>query len=91
MRTAFSKMLALERKRTERSQRPYVLMLLDFPGGVRESDPQRMFERVLTAASVATRETDRKGWSEDGLSLGYHLYGNQPGPRSSRSERAGKH
>ena len=80
MRTAFLKMLALERKRTERSQRPFVLMLLDFPGVVREGDPERMFEPVLTAVSVATRETDLKGWYEDGLIIGIIYTEIGPGP-----------
>jgi lipopolysaccharide/colanic/teichoic acid biosynthesis glycosyltransferase len=57
--------LRLERKRSERSERPFALLLLD----VREilADPalQCVFERVLLSVSKCTRETDLKGWYED--------------------------
>ena len=58
----FMRMLRLERKRTERSHRRFVLMILEsgnlFKGGSREET----VDKVLRALSRATRDTDLKGW-----------------------------
>ncbi len=59
---AFRRMISLERKRSERSQRPFVLLLIDsgrnFPG-----DKQgRVLLDMLSALQGATRETDVTGW-----------------------------
>lgn len=62
---SFLYFLRLERKRSERSERPFALLLLD----VREiwADPayRYLVERVLSSLSRCTRETDLKGWYED--------------------------
>jgi lipopolysaccharide/colanic/teichoic acid biosynthesis glycosyltransferase len=64
----FMKMLCLERKRTERSGRRFVLMLLD-PGSLLKSDP-RIVATLLTVVSQSTRDTDLVGWYEDGAVIG---------------------
>lgn len=55
---AFRKVISLERRRTERSRKPFVLMLLDF-----SSSPET-FDRgqLRQALSVSVRETDMVGW-----------------------------
>ena len=67
----FTKMLWLERKRTERSSRGFVLMLLD-PGKLLKSgskdedarqDPRRPYRNPI-------RDTDMTGWYKDGAMLG---------------------
>src|SRR4051794_11787523 len=65
----FMKMLCLERKRTERSGRRFVLMLLD-PGSLLKSDNPRIVATLLTVVSQSTRDTDLVGWYEDGAVIG---------------------
>jgi lipopolysaccharide/colanic/teichoic acid biosynthesis glycosyltransferase len=65
----FIKMLCLERKRTERSGRRFVLMLLD-PGSLLKSDNPRIVATLLTVVSQSTRDTDLVGWYEDGAVIG---------------------
>jgi Bacterial sugar transferase len=66
----FVRMLRLERKRTERSQRPFVLMLLDSRLLLKGGNNREQFEKVLCAMTSSTRETDIKGWYEDGAIFG---------------------
>jgi len=66
----FVRMLRLERKRTERSQRPFVLMLLDSRLLLKAGNSGAQFEKVLCALAHLTRETDIKGWYEDGAVFG---------------------
>jgi exopolysaccharide biosynthesis polyprenyl glycosylphosphotransferase len=64
----FKRMLCLERKRTERSSSRFVLMLLELTGLLKneESDATPVLNRILTALSQSTRETDIKGWYRSG-------------------------
>lgn len=60
---SFQRMLALERKRADRSGRRFVLMLLGCRtllkvGGQRPEE----FEKTLSALLGSTRDTDIKGW-----------------------------
>jgi len=59
---AFRRMISVERKRSERSQRPFVLLLID-TGGAQPSEKQsRILVDMLSALQGATRETDVTGW-----------------------------
>ena len=59
---AFRRMISLERKRSERSQRPFVLLLID-TGRSQPGDKQGpVLLDVLSALQGATRETDVTGW-----------------------------
>jgi hypothetical protein len=58
---AFHKMISLERRRTERSQKCFLLMLLDMDPTV-SAKSQRTLAKVLAAVSESTRETDITGW-----------------------------
>lgn len=59
---AFRRMISLERKRSERSQRPFVLLLID-TGHSQPGDKQgRVLLDMLSALQGATRETDVTGW-----------------------------
>ena len=67
----FQRMISLERKRSERSRKPFLLMIVDM------GDQQRPSERVtkaltsiLTGISEGTRETDVVGWFKTGHSVG---------------------
>jgi lipopolysaccharide/colanic/teichoic acid biosynthesis glycosyltransferase len=65
----FLRMLYLERKRTERSGRRFVLMLLKSDNLLRAANKQ-VFETLLHTLFHSSRETDIKGWYKDGLILG---------------------
>ncbi len=59
---AFRRMISQERKRSERSQRPFVLLLID-TGRTQPGDKQgRVLLDMLSALRGATRETDVTGW-----------------------------
>ena len=67
---AFRRMIAIERKRTERSGKPFLLMLLD--GGNRHESPRmrKALDTMLVALQAATRETDVIGWYQDQTIVG---------------------
>jgi lipopolysaccharide/colanic/teichoic acid biosynthesis glycosyltransferase len=69
-RDQFLGMLRLERKRTERSRRSFVLMLLASPRLLRTDRRGDAFEQVVSALSRSTRETDIKGWYKEGSTIG---------------------
>jgi lipopolysaccharide/colanic/teichoic acid biosynthesis glycosyltransferase len=66
----FMTMLRLERKRTERSHRRFVLMLLESCTLLKAGEEQDTFHRVVGALSRSTRETDIKGWYKDHAVIG---------------------
>jgi exopolysaccharide biosynthesis polyprenyl glycosylphosphotransferase len=67
---AFHTMLTFERRRAERSRKPFALMLLD-SRAVHTNGNGAAFSAGLTnAISEATRETDITGWYEEGEILG---------------------
>ena len=59
---AFHRMISLERKRTERSRKPFLLMLLDMGNGLRSEKNGKALDKILSALSLSTRETDVTGW-----------------------------
>jgi lipopolysaccharide/colanic/teichoic acid biosynthesis glycosyltransferase len=66
----FVRMLRLDRKRTERSGRPFVLMLLESSHLLKSDGDGSALEKVLSALALSTRETDIKGWFKSGVVLG---------------------
>jgi hypothetical protein len=67
----FVRALSLERKRTERSRKPFVLALLNLHGvEVLNGDKNTYLHRVVSAISSFTRETDIIGWYCHGTVLG---------------------
>src|SRR6266852_5791544 len=67
---AFHTMLTLERRRAERSRKPFVLMLLDASAFVNEGAASRFMSRVSSVLMKCTRETDLVGWHKNGVVLG---------------------
>jgi len=60
---AFHRMISLERKRTERSRKPFLLMLLDMGDTLPTGNANgKALEKILPALAVTTRETDVTGW-----------------------------
>ena len=59
---AFHRMISLERKRTERSRKPFLLMLLDMGDAAPVANHGKALEKILSALAITTRETDVTGW-----------------------------
>jgi lipopolysaccharide/colanic/teichoic acid biosynthesis glycosyltransferase len=59
---SFRGMIAVERKRTERSRQPFLLLLLDAGNCLPSDTSGKVLSQVLSALSQATRETDVTGW-----------------------------
>ena len=59
---SFRRMIAVERKRTERSRQPFLLLLLDVGTCLPSDSNGRVLGHVLSALSRTTRETDVTGW-----------------------------
>jgi lipopolysaccharide/colanic/teichoic acid biosynthesis glycosyltransferase len=62
---ALAKLLSLERKRTDRSGRRFILMLLDATALLTSKSHGRAFDHFIRTLADTTRETDAKGWYKD--------------------------
>jgi lipopolysaccharide/colanic/teichoic acid biosynthesis glycosyltransferase len=67
---AFVRMISLERKRSERSRKPFVLMLLDMGRPLAPGKSGKALEKIMAALAVATRETDVTGWYKSNFIVG---------------------
>jgi len=67
---SFKRMIARERKRTERSASPFLLMLLEAGDQNSEERSQQLLTRVISALRPATRETDVIGWHKNNFCVG---------------------
>ncbi|HUV68963.1 MAG TPA: sugar transferase [Terracidiphilus sp.] len=71
----FRRMIAVERKRTERSKEPFLLMLLEMghqPGSEMKATP---LESMASALLASSRETDMIGWYKDQKTVGVMFTG----------------
>jgi len=66
----FRKMLALERKRTERSKEPFLLMLLEAGKQHNPAKSAKALDGMISVLLQSTRETDVIGWYKDGTTVG---------------------
>lgn len=66
---SFHAMLTFERRRAERSRKPFVLMLLDSIAACTNGHRPDFIQRLTTILLDATRETDLIGWHEEGAVL----------------------
>src|SRR5215470_10968842 len=66
---SFRTMLTLERRRAERSRKPFVLMLLDASAFIQEKTGERLMTQISSVLLKSTRETDLIGWYEKGVFL----------------------
>ncbi len=66
----FRRMISLERKRSERTQRPFVLLLMDTGRTQPTEKNGRVLLDILSALQAATRETDIMGWYETNAAVG---------------------
>jgi|Deesub1362A_J573_1020465.scaffolds.fasta_scaffold00004_234 lipopolysaccharide/colanic/teichoic acid biosynthesis glycosyltransferase len=58
----FNELLSLERKRTERSRKPFLLMLLSIKETALYGTRQEVIKKIASALFSSTREIDVKGW-----------------------------
>ncbi len=66
----FLGMLCLERRRTERSRRSFLLLLLDAEEARKSKRGTEILTGVVRAAHAARRDTDPAGWYKQNLVLG---------------------
>lgn len=59
---SFHRMISLERKRTERSRKPFLLMLLDMGDPLPSGKEWKVLAKIQSALALTTRETDVSGW-----------------------------
>jgi len=71
----FLKMIAIERKRTERSKSPFVLMLLEVANNQNSEKTRKALECIVKALLVACRDTDLVGWYKNRKVVGRCLPG----------------
>jgi len=58
-------MISIERKRTERSRMPFLLMLLDAGSGHSAENNGKVLGDIVSVLLASTRETDVTGWYKD--------------------------
>ena len=66
----FTRMLWLERKRTQRSRRRFVLMLLDPGRLLKAGSKDKTLAKILSSLAQSIRDTDITGWYKDGATIG---------------------
>lgn len=71
----FKRMIAVERKRTERSREPFLLMLLE--GGNHQNSEKngKALDNTLSVLPISIRETDVIGWYTDRTAVGVMFTG----------------
>jgi lipopolysaccharide/colanic/teichoic acid biosynthesis glycosyltransferase len=66
----FRRMIAIERKRTERSQAPFVLMLLEVANHQNIEKSKNALDCIVAALLASCRDTDLVGWYKSGKVIG---------------------
>ncbi len=66
----FNRMLSVERKRTQRSRKPFLLMLVDISRLVNPHPNLVVIHRVGEVLELGIRETDVRGWYKKGFIIG---------------------
>ncbi len=66
----FRRMIAIERKRTERTNEPFLLMILECVDRQKPGKSTRTLDSLMTALSSITRETDVIGWYQQHQAIG---------------------
>jgi exopolysaccharide biosynthesis polyprenyl glycosylphosphotransferase len=66
----FQHLLSIERKRTERSKNPFLLLLLDFSALLEKHHTREILAKIRSALTSSLRETDIRGWYEHNRVMG---------------------
>lgn len=67
----FNHRLHLERRRTARSRRPFIFMLLEAAGLLAFDRTSGVSRQIVTVLANSIRETDICGWYESGSAIGF--------------------
>ena len=65
----FNELLRIERKRTERSKKPFLLVLVDL-SALALNEPDHLLRSISSVLFASTREIDVKGWYKYGSVVG---------------------
>jgi lipopolysaccharide/colanic/teichoic acid biosynthesis glycosyltransferase len=71
----FRRMIAIERKRTERSQAPFLLMLLEICNNEGPATNAKTLEVIVSAMMASSRDTDIIGWYKNRAIVGVMFTG----------------
>lgn len=82
----FRRMIAAERKRTERSSEPFLLMLLDTGDHQITGRSSTALNNVTSALLSSIRETDVVGWHKERTCIGVMFTGLAPSDKSTTLE-----
>src|SRR6202020_2163355 len=66
----FRRMIAIERKRTERSKAPFLLMLLEVVSDQGVKKDRKTLSLIASALLASSRDTDLVGWYKDNVIIG---------------------
>lgn len=66
----FRRMIAIERKRTERSKAPFLLMLLEVVSDEGSKKARKTLDLIVSALLASSRDTDLVGWYKDNVVVG---------------------
>lgn len=66
----FIEILGHERKRTERSKKPFLVMLLNIEGFSLDNKRRKIIKKIASALFSSTREIDIKGWYKHDSDIG---------------------
>jgi len=69
-KSQFHHMLCIERKRTERSKKPFLLLLLDISSLIAKDHHKQILKKIKSALSSSLREADISGWFDDNKTIG---------------------
>jgi len=81
----FGSMLYLERRRAERAQKRYMLLLVDVKGVILDKQKSRTLEKITGVLCEVTRETDIVGWYLEDHLIG--VIGTEIGKASAKNIR----
>ncbi|MCX5798943.1 MAG: exopolysaccharide biosynthesis polyprenyl glycosylphosphotransferase [Proteobacteria bacterium] len=59
---SFNRKLYIERKRTERSKKPFLLMLINIENVLQTDKDNQVLKKIVSTLFTATRDIDVKGW-----------------------------
>lgn len=66
----FRRSISIERKRTERSRIPFLLMLLETGEHHSQTKRKMLLDSIMSALLSSTRESDEIGWYKDDVTIG---------------------
>jgi lipopolysaccharide/colanic/teichoic acid biosynthesis glycosyltransferase len=80
---SFRRVIAIERKRTERSKAPFVLMLLEVANESVDKATAAALQSVMSVLLASSRDTDVVGWYKSRTTIGALFTGLVAGDKSS--------